>query len=62
MTARAPLATPEEVAEYLGLTAKTLKNWRSLRIGPRYLKTGGRVRYRWADVEKWHDERAGAAA
>jgi Helix-turn-helix domain len=62
VSARPPLATPEEVSEYLRVTVKTLKNWRSLRTGPRYLKAGGRVRYRWADVERWHDQRAGAAA
>ena len=62
MTARQPLATPEEVAEYLRVTVKTLKNWRCLRTGPRFTKAGRLVRYRWVDVDKWHDERAGAAA
>jgi predicted DNA-binding transcriptional regulator AlpA len=62
MTARQPLATPEEVATHLQVTVKTLKNWRSLRTGPRFTKVGARVRYRWADIEKWCDDRAGVAA
>lgn len=47
-------ATPEEVAEYLQRDEKTLANWRSLGIGPTYIKmAGGGIRYRWPDVEKW---------
>jgi predicted DNA-binding transcriptional regulator AlpA len=49
------LATTEQVAAYLGddFPAKTLAEWRSRGIGPRYLKVGRHVRYRWADVETW---------
>ena len=47
-------AVPEEVAEYLQRDEKTLANWRSLGVGPAYIKmAGGGIRYRWADVEKW---------
>jgi hypothetical protein len=52
--ARDPLATPDEVAAYLKKSKGTLANWRSLGIGPPYIKAGdGSARYRWADVEKW---------
>ena len=52
--APAPLATPEEVAGYLRKSEGTLANWRSLGIGPPYIKAGdGSVRYRWTEVEKW---------
>jgi predicted DNA-binding transcriptional regulator AlpA len=46
--------TPEEVAEYLQRSEKTLRNWRATGTGPPYIKVaGGGVRYRWPDVEKW---------
>ena len=47
------LADPEEVADFLGVPAKTLAQWRYLGHGPRFHKVGRFVRYRWADVEKW---------
>lgn len=53
---RRPLATPEEVAAYLGgdITADTLKDWRYKKVGPVYIAEVGRhVRYDWDDVEEW---------
>ena len=47
------LADSEEVADFLGVPAKTLAQWRYLGQGPRFHKVGRFVRYRWADVEKW---------
>jgi predicted DNA-binding transcriptional regulator AlpA len=47
------LATPDEVAEVLGVEAKTLANWRSRRYGPAYVKVGANVGYRWAAVDAW---------
>lgn len=49
------LGTPEEVADYLQLPPKTLAEWRSRGLGPKYHKVGRHVRYRWTDVEKWLD-------
>jgi predicted DNA-binding transcriptional regulator AlpA len=51
--ARIPLARPIEVAEYLQKPEKTLAEWRSRGLGPRYLTVGRDVRYRWSDVEEW---------
>lgn len=48
-----PLGTPEQVAEKLGVTEKTLNYWRYKGTGPRYLRVGKHVRYRWRDVEEW---------
>jgi predicted DNA-binding transcriptional regulator AlpA len=49
-----PLATTEEVAAYLQKPVKTLAQWRSRGIGPKYSKPGGHdVRYDWADVREW---------
>ena len=46
------LLTPETVADLLGLTLHTLAVWRCAKRMPLpYVKLGGRVRYRTADVE-----------
>lgn len=55
---RRPLATPPEVAAFLGVPAKTLTQWRYGKTGPRWSKVGRHVRYRWADIEKWLDQQA----
>jgi hypothetical protein len=50
---RRPLARPADVAEFLGKPEKTLADWRTRGIGPRYHRVGRDVRYRWDDVEEW---------
>ena len=52
-SARTPRAKPGQVAEYLQKPEKTLAEWRSRGVGPRYLTVGRDVRYRWNDVEEW---------
>ena len=47
------LVPPPVVAEHLGIPLRTLGQWRYLGTGPKFLKIGRHVRYRWADVEKW---------
>ncbi|MCG7308271.1 AlpA family transcriptional regulator [Brachybacterium sp. ACRRE] len=47
------LLTAGDVAEALGLSVGTLANWRSLELGPKYIKVGGRVRYRVSSVNTW---------
>ena len=60
---RQPLATPEEVAEYLRKPVRTLEQWRYRKVGPRYIKAGPReVRYDWRDVDAWLAEQSGEAA
>jgi Helix-turn-helix domain len=51
-----------QVAEILGKPPRTLRQWRYLGIGPKYLKVGATVRYRARDVELWLEaqEREGA--
>lgn len=44
------LLRTDEAAERLSLSPNTLRNWRTRRIGPRYVKCGGDVRYRSADL------------
>ena len=46
------LMTPEEVAEYLGVSSETLNVWRcTKRYNLPYIKAGRLVRYREEDVE-----------
>ena len=51
------LLTPEDLAAALQLQPQSLAVWRSRGDGPRYVKVGGRVRYRVADVEAWLRQR-----
>jgi hypothetical protein len=39
------------------IAPRTLANWRSRGLGPKFAKIGGRVLYRLADVEAWEDSR-----
>ena len=40
-----------ELAKRWGISPRTLERWRSIGFGPAFLKLGGRVAYRLADVE-----------
>lgn len=44
-----------EVAELLGITEGTLRNWRYQGQGPPYVKLGSAVRYKAADVQAYID-------
>lgn len=57
LDARAMTVGPAEAAERLGVQRSTLDNWRWNGSGPRYVKVGGRVRYRLADLAEWLDVR-----
>jgi hypothetical protein len=45
-----PLATPAEVAEYLHTTTASLAQDRYQGTGPKFIKRGSRVLYRWSDI------------
>jgi Helix-turn-helix domain len=47
------LATPAEVAEYLHTSTASLAQDRYRGTGPKYIKRGSRVLYRWSDVLEW---------
>ncbi|KZF01031.1 hypothetical protein A2J03_10740 [Rhodococcus sp. EPR-157] len=51
--ARSPLATPEEAAAFLRSTEKQLAQKRYLGTGPRFVKNGRFVLYRWADLHAY---------
>jgi hypothetical protein len=58
MTGREQLVTTDELAAHLkDVPPKTLAEWRSRGVGPRYIKVGRYVRYRWADVLAWEASR-----
>ena len=46
----------KRAAAYLGLSEKTLANMRCRGDGPKFVKMG-RVRYRWADLAEYVEER-----
>jgi hypothetical protein len=50
--------TPEEVAErYRGeISVGTLRNWRSMRIGPGFVKIGKAILYPIAELNAWDEE------
>lgn len=60
MTAEQPLATSQEVADFLGISANALAKMRMEDgDGPEFIRLGTRtIRYDWAAVHKWVAERA----
>ncbi len=60
MEHRDRLLTVEDLAEYLGVPVATLYAWRYRRQGPPGFRVGRHVRYRWADVEEWIENKARA--
>lgn len=52
-----PLASKEQVAEYLGVHPKTLDRWAYEGKGPAYVKVELQRRYDWADVRTWVEQR-----
>jgi hypothetical protein len=50
--------TPEEVAErYRGeISVGTLRNWRSMRVGPAFIKIGKAVLYPVAELDAWDEQ------
>ncbi len=52
------LVETEELARRLHAPIHTVHYWRAKGIGPKGVRVGRRVLYRWADVESWLDKRA----
>jgi DNA-binding transcriptional MerR regulator len=44
-----------------GVSPRTIERWRRLNTGPAYVRVGGRVLYREADVEDWLDHQTRGA-
>jgi predicted DNA-binding transcriptional regulator AlpA len=47
------LLTEHDVARITGLSVASVRRWRLLRQGPKYLKLGSAVRYRSEDITVW---------
>ncbi|WP_030891326.1 helix-turn-helix transcriptional regulator [Streptomyces sp. NRRL F-5053] len=59
---RRALASPQEVADYLGVPVPTLYQWKYRGIGPQVHKVGKHLRYRWTEVDAWLDRNVDLAA
>lgn len=51
------LLNEHELARITGLSVASVRRWRLLGQGPRYLKIGAAVRYRIEDVREWLQNR-----
>lgn len=55
---RRKLATDPEFCEFAGLSRGQSAQLRYTGRGPKFIKvTGRQVRYRWADIEQWLEQR-----
>lgn len=48
---------PRELAARLKMHVVTLANWRVRGVGPKFVKSGSRVRYPVREVEAWEQSR-----
>ena len=51
------LLNEHEVAEILNMSVATVRRWRLLNQGPRFLKIGASVRYQSEDLSRFLDSR-----
>lgn len=51
-----PMWTLAQLAEYLQIPEKTIRNWRVSGAGPRGFRVGRHVRFRRADVMEWLEQ------
>ena len=51
------LLNDHEVAALVGVSVATVRRWRLLRRGPRYLRIGVLIRYRPDSIRQWLDAR-----
>lgn len=57
------LLTPKDLADLVGVSLETIRNWRLNGLGPPCVQIGRSViRYRPEDVEAWLAEKAQAAS
>lgn len=45
--------SPEELADNLGISPRTLAAWRKARTGPAFIRSGGRIYYTSHAVMDW---------
>jgi predicted DNA-binding transcriptional regulator AlpA len=49
----ATLLNEHDVARITGMSVASVRRWRLLRQGPKYLKIGASVRYKSEDLSEW---------
>lgn len=49
------LLTQAQVATWLAVSPRTIRDWRTSNRGPRAVRVGGSLRYRRADVQAYID-------
>jgi excisionase family DNA binding protein len=52
------LMTTQEVSSYLGVPVGTLYQWRLRGEGPRAVRVGRHLRFRFTDLNRWIDQHA----
>lgn len=55
-----PLINEKQLSELIGLSLHTLRRWRVIGEGPRFIKIGSCVRYDPADIAAWLNARKDA--
>ena len=50
------LITTAELAAFLSMPVKTLRQWRYLGVGPKAFRMGRHVRYEPTEVRRWLDQ------
>jgi len=51
------LLDEHQLAQMTKMSVATIRRWRLLRQGPKYLKIGAAVRYRLEDIASWLESR-----
>jgi predicted DNA-binding transcriptional regulator AlpA len=51
------LLNEHDVARITGLSVASVRRWRLLRQGPKYIKIGAAVRYKTEDLTSWLESR-----
>ena len=51
------LLNEHDVARITGMSVASVRRWRLLRQGPKYIKIGAAVRYKREDVSAWLNSR-----
>lgn len=57
MTSKLPNLRERQVAEFFGVSVKTVQSWRQKGTGPAYHKTGRAVRYALNDLQEFAQSR-----
>jgi len=57
---KSPFLSPAQAAFYLGLSERTLQEYRTAGTGPRYRRHSRHLRYHIDDLDRWSQQQAKA--